>query len=78
MSSRLFVFRRILKCSKQKISQIYDFYTIDIAHSQLVESDHIFGIVIPDLKKVRDLAVGFFGKLAAYLYMGRRIIAVPP
>lgn len=47
---------------------MYDFHSIDIACGQLVQCDHIFGVMIFNFQQIGNLTVSLLRQIAAHLH----------
>ena len=52
---------------QQKIRQVNNPDSVDIAGGQFVQGHYVFGVVIPDFQEIGDLPVRFLRQVAAYL-----------
>lgn len=55
--------------TQQKICQMYDLHTVNIACGKLIKCYDILGVVVFDFKQAGNLSVGFLRQITAYLYI---------
>ena len=57
--------KRLIVLAQQKIRQMHDLDTVDVACGQFVHRHHIFRVMVFDFKQVCDFPVGFLRQIAA-------------
>lgn len=55
--------------AQQKICQMHDLDTIDVARGQFVQRYYIFRVMVFNFQQIGDLSVGFLRQIAAHLHI---------